>query len=212
MQLVARKCLCFSILLILFAGSPARADDIQAARTHYRRGTKLFSLGRFDEAIQEYDAAYEIKDDPSLLYNIAQAHRLNNNLPKALFFYKSYLNRVPNAENATEVSNRINELQRLIDEHAKAQSGAPTQALPSVPLERSEPAAAAPALTAVPAPVAASASAPAAAPERPIYKKGWFWGVVAGGAAVIAAGVALGVVYGSSERAPAASFGIIRGN
>jgi hypothetical protein len=33
--------------------------------------------------------------------------------------------------------------------------------------------------------------------EKPIYKKGWFWGVVAGGAVVVAGAVVLGVVLSS---------------
>ena len=34
-------------------------------------------------------------------------------------------------------------------------------------------------------------------PPKPIYKKGWFWGVMAGTAVVIGGGVALGVYYGT---------------
>jgi hypothetical protein len=34
-------------------------------------------------------------------------------------------------------------------------------------------------------------------PPKPVYKKGWFWGVMAGAVAVAGGGVALGVYYGT---------------
>jgi tetratricopeptide (TPR) repeat protein len=33
--------------------------------------------------------------------------------------------------------------------------------------------------------------------ERPLYRRGWFWGVVGGAVVVVAAGVTLGVVLGT---------------
>ena len=114
-----------SLLFLISLSSVAFADDRAAAREHYQRGTKLFSLGRFDEAIKEYEAAFELRDDPVLLYNIAQAHRLNANPQKSIFFYKSYLSRSPNAANVADVTAKIVELQRLIDQQARTQKMPP---------------------------------------------------------------------------------------
>lgn len=58
-------------------------------------------------------------------------------------------------------------------------------------------------------PASADASVTAAPPpaKKPIYKKGWFWGVIAGGVVVIAVGVGLGVGLSSGDSDPTATFG-----
>src|SRR6184192_3593733 len=89
--------------LVLAVTGVASADDRLSAKEHFQKGTKYFDLGRFDEAIKEYEAAYEVKDEPVLLYNIAQAHRLAGHTRDAVYFYKSYLRRVPKASNRDEV-------------------------------------------------------------------------------------------------------------
>jgi hypothetical protein len=50
--------------------------------------------------------------------------------------------------------------------------------------------------------------------ERPpLTKRRWFWGVVAGGAALVIAGVTVGIVVGASKTVPPTpSFGSVRGN
>ena len=74
-----RRLIALALALAVTAGV-ARADDDErsraAAREHYARGTSFFDLGHYDDAVAEYDKAYQAKNEPSLLYNIAQAHRL----------------------------------------------------------------------------------------------------------------------------------------
>jgi tetratricopeptide (TPR) repeat protein len=93
-------------------GSAARADTA-TAQQHFAKGRTAFDLGNYDEAVQEYASAYRLKDDPALLYDIAQAHRLAQHYDEALRFYKIYLVREPNARNRAEVEARIAELQPL---------------------------------------------------------------------------------------------------
>ena len=60
----------FLLLVVCFVVSvPARpvfADDpaTRAARRHYERGEKLFALGKFDEALEEYQTAFDAKPLP----------------------------------------------------------------------------------------------------------------------------------------------------
>src|SRR5262249_21427313 len=75
-----------------------------AAKEHFKVGTKLYDLGRFEEAAKEYQAAFEAHDDPFLLFNTAQSYRHAKLYPKALFFFKAYLRRLPDAPNRKEVS------------------------------------------------------------------------------------------------------------
>ena len=101
--------------VIALFSTPTRADDRSVAREHYQKGTKLFDLGQFDDAIREYEAAYQVKDDPVLLYNIAQAHRLAGHHERAIFFYKSFLRRMPKAPNREDVMQKIADLQKQLD-------------------------------------------------------------------------------------------------
>ena len=100
-------------------------DDATLAREHYKRGTTLYDLNRFEEAVKEFEAAYEIKDDPVLLYNIAQSYRLANKYPEALRFYRNYLRRSPKAPNKIEVEQKIADMEKLITEQNRVATAAP---------------------------------------------------------------------------------------
>jgi tetratricopeptide (TPR) repeat protein len=113
------------LIAVMLASTGATGKDISAAREHYQRGTKLYDLQRYDEAAKEYEAAYEIVDDPALLFNIGQAYRFGGDDPKALGAFRSYLRRLPRAENRPEVESRIADLQKLIEEKRKSQEAPP---------------------------------------------------------------------------------------
>ena len=69
------------------AGEPRR----KTVEEHYQQGMKAYTLGRFEEAIEEFEKAYELRQEPVFLFNIAQSHRQNNNPQRAIFFYRRYL-------------------------------------------------------------------------------------------------------------------------
>jgi tetratricopeptide (TPR) repeat protein len=175
-------------LVLLCASGVARAEDINTtqAREHYNKGAKAFALGKFDDAIKEYEAAYELRDDPVFLYNIAQAHRLNRNPERALFFYRSYLSHAPRAENAADVRQKIADLQKLVDEQAHSQTAPPT--VPITP-ERGGTPAEPPAPT--PAPAAATSPPPPADSNAGRTKTIAGIALVAGGAAILVTGIVL---------------------
>src|SRR5262249_20752976 len=98
-------------LLIVGGGSRmAFGDDRSEAREHYLKGTKAFDLGAYEEAIAEYTAAYRLKNDPALLYNLAQAARLAGHAAEALRFYRVFLTKVPTTPNRDECERKISEL------------------------------------------------------------------------------------------------------
>ena len=83
-----------------------------AAKTHYARGTSYYNLGRYGEALAEYEAAYLAVQDPPFLFNIAQCQRKMGKDQEALAAYRSYLRVAPNAPNRPEVQKRIAELEK----------------------------------------------------------------------------------------------------
>lgn len=114
-----------AFIVIGMVSASARADERAQAREHYLKGTKAFDLGSYEEAVTEYMAAYRAKDDPALLYNIAQAHRLAGHASEALRFYKTYLARTPRVVNRAEVETKIAELQKAVDQQKKTQNNLP---------------------------------------------------------------------------------------
>src|SRR3569623_1927204 len=100
------------------------ADQKQEMRQHYEKATRAYDIEKYGEAVDEYQKAYEIGGDPAMLYNIAQAYRLNKQAPDALHFYRRYLQRSPNARNREDVERKIADLEQSIEAKRKADEAA----------------------------------------------------------------------------------------
>lgn len=176
--------------------APPQAEDPKAAaKRHYDRGTALFALDRYDEAIKEFEAGYLEVPLPAFLYNIGQAHRKAGRTERARSYFERYLEMAPEAADRPQVERIIAEIDAALT------PAAPAAAPPQPPAPTPAAAIAAPA-----APPAASAApsdkAPEAAPRRT-----WLWGVIGGAGALVVAGVVVGVVL--ATRAPSTDFGVV---
>src|ERR1043165_2734994 len=111
--MIARLFLLLMVCLAVIAPSIARADDpaTRAARRHYERGEKLFALGKFDEALDEYQEAFDAKPLPGFLYNIGQCYRNLGDYDQAIFSFKKYLKLEPDADNKDAVERLIQDLE-----------------------------------------------------------------------------------------------------
>lgn len=144
------------------APSPARADDetTEQARQHYAKGKQAFDLGKWDDAIAEFEEAYKLRSDPTFLFNMAQAYRRKGDLQRALDLYKNYLIENPDSPKRSEIEKRIRALEKEMKNPARRQIEAPAPVA-----QPSEPPPAAPAVAQAPAPAAAPAPATVPAPE-----------------------------------------------
>jgi tetratricopeptide (TPR) repeat protein len=117
--------------------SPASAqDDPEVARAHSSRGTRLYEVGNYREALDEFKAAHLAKGDPAFLYNIAQCHRQLGDNELAVVMYKRYLNAFPQAPNRVDVERRMHDLEASLA--GKRKEGAPPRAPSAAPaLQRS---------------------------------------------------------------------------
>ena len=122
-------------LLILFgttaAAAPVTAEKKAQAKLHYEDGLRKYDMGKYDEASEEFQRAFELTGEPVILYNVAQSFRLGQKYDKALLFYKSYLRRQPEAPNRAEVERRIAEMTEMVDRQRAASEAPPTGVLPS---------------------------------------------------------------------------------
>ena len=110
----------------------ARGEDADKAREHYTVGLRAFDLGKYDEAIAEFEEAYGYKDAAGLLYNIAQAYRLSNRPEEAVRYYRTYLERKPDAPNRADAEAKIERLAAILEER-KARNPALVEAATAPP-------------------------------------------------------------------------------
>ena len=144
--------LCFFVV-------PAHADDLatRSAKRHYERGEKLFALARFDQALDEYQQAFDAKPLGDFLYNIGQCYRNLSDYNQAIFSFKKYLKLKPDADDRDKVEKLIEELE------ARQQRGEGAKFAPK------------------PEPGGSDGSGGSGAPPprreeaAPVYKQWWFW-------------------------------------
>jgi tetratricopeptide (TPR) repeat protein len=132
-----------AMALMFLAGSLPRARVAQAQGTsrgalteaqkknvkeHYEKANRFYLIGKYPEAITEFEAAYLIGADPVMIYNIAQSYRLNSQPEEAARFYRNYLRSAPEATNRAEVEKKIAEMDKqAADKRQSAAAPAPVE-------------------------------------------------------------------------------------
>ena len=91
-----------SVLLVLGLARFATADEARdAAAAHYTRGIELARHGGYEAALQEFNAAYAISPQFSVLYNLGQAQMALEHPTEAIDLFARYLSegkeRIPDA-------------------------------------------------------------------------------------------------------------------
>jgi len=137
---------------LVAAPRAVRADDAatKLAKKHYDKGEKLFALGRFDTALDEYQKAFDSKPVPAFLFNIGQCYRNLGDFESAVFSFKKYLKLEPDAPNRDKVEKLIEDLEA---KQAKGESSRLRVDKPPPP--------------------------PPPPQEQPFYTRWWFWTGVA---------------------------------
>ncbi len=105
--------------------------DRTKAKDHYEKATRFFNVGRYAEAIEEYQNVYLVTADAGMLVNIAQAYRLSEQLHEAARFYKRYLTvAAADAQGRSLAERKLAEVEKLIEERKKVGVVAPPVAPP----------------------------------------------------------------------------------
>jgi hypothetical protein len=79
------------LLLVTSAALAQPAPDLERARELYSSAEAAMGAARYDDAIRDYGAAYEISKDPALFYKIGVAHEKAKKCEVALVYYRRYL-------------------------------------------------------------------------------------------------------------------------
>jgi hypothetical protein len=69
----------------------AAQGEGDGAREKFMRGQRAYQQGDYDQAIAEWQAAYELDARPLILYNLSQAYERNGKLPEAVQALEQYL-------------------------------------------------------------------------------------------------------------------------
>ena len=81
--------------------------DDEAARGRFQAGLAFYEAGRYEEALPEFEAAWELSQRPEMLINIANAAERALSYGQAATVLEEYLERVPDADNANVLRGRI---------------------------------------------------------------------------------------------------------
>jgi len=111
---------------VLLVARPASADDqVQQASAHYKQGRTHFDNGRYDQAIAEFRAAYELAPRPLLLYHLARSYQGKGDKVKALSHYQRFLTEdTKNAKVGADARAQVAALQKAIEAEEKAKAEA----------------------------------------------------------------------------------------
>jgi hypothetical protein len=107
--------------LLLPAEARAQAGAMETARERMERGQDLFRAGRFIEAAEEFQAAYEAQPFSAFLFNAGVCYERHGDPARAADFFARYLDRDPGASDARQVRARIDRLRTAaLDRQAQA--------------------------------------------------------------------------------------------
>ena len=124
MTTLAKLLQLLTVLGLFCAPLAARAADeanaSSKAKEHYLSGQTHYALGEFGEAVTEFREAYRLKNEPAILFNIAQAMRQLGNFKQAYFYYSQYLSRKPAAANRSEVESFMEAMHKKLEADEEA--------------------------------------------------------------------------------------------
>jgi len=182
----------FALVAFISVAAPAWAAGAGApgdrpGRALFEQAEAKFNVGRFDEALVDYQAAYDAEPLPAFLFNIGQCYRNMGNYERAQFFFRRYTALDPRSPNRPAAERLIAEMERLAAERAADEERGRSAPVP-VSLVALAPATG----PEQPAGVVPTASLAEKAGERngprPLYRRPWFW--VAVSAVVVVGGIA----------------------
>ncbi|MBI4817074.1 MAG: PEGA domain-containing protein [Deltaproteobacteria bacterium] len=96
-------------------GDDATTPDGQY-KSRIEAGKKAFSRGSYEEAIQEFKAAYDLKPSSGIIFNIAKSYERLARYEEAIDYFQQYLQSEPNAKDKADVEETIKRLKKSIRE------------------------------------------------------------------------------------------------
>ena len=171
------------VVVMCLSAAPARgqtaAFDCEtnaACAALYEQAAQQSKAGQLVEAEKSYKLAYEVSHDARLLFNIARVLDKRGQEPEAITYYRRFMEApLSDEEQKAKARTYVEQIEAKV---------AARKVIPVVP----PPSTVAPSTS--PAATQAQSGEETA---KPVYKKGWFWGVMVGSVAAVGLGIGLGV-------------------
>lgn len=103
-----------SLAVVPALGQVQTPERAQAA-AHTRQGQAYFGRGDYDRAIAEYQAAFDLSNEPSLIFNIALCYDRTDRPEQALQAFERYLELAPGGSVADEAHNDVARLVPVVE-------------------------------------------------------------------------------------------------
>lgn len=169
----------FAVLLAGTASAQSSTASDDAARILFEAGAAAYDAGRYEEALDDFQRAYELSQRPVLHYNVALALDRLRRDEDALGSYRRFLAEAPaTAPHRGEVESRVVVLERSVAERRALEARA------DAALREDEPATA----------------------RRPLRRQWWLWTAI-GAVVVTAVVVPIVVTRDRTEAATPSDFG-----
>jgi tetratricopeptide (TPR) repeat protein len=109
----------------------AAAQDFAAAGQHFASAQDAFAQGKYELAAKEFQAAYDITKDPSMLVNIGESWQRAGDGKKAMEGYRAYLAAQPQAPDRGEIEGRIKAIETALSAPTPGDKPGPTPETPA---------------------------------------------------------------------------------
>lgn len=104
------------VLHVELARAQVSAASRAQAAEHTRQGQAYFGRGDYDRAIAEYQAAFDLSLEPSLIFNVALCYDRTNRPEQALAAFQRYLELAPGGSVADEARNDVARLVPVVEQ------------------------------------------------------------------------------------------------
>ena len=83
------------------------AAEQERFKAYFTQGEQLYGQGEYGAAIWNFRQADRIRVTPEVAFDLAKCHEKLNDVAFATFYYRQYLKRAPNANDALDVAERV---------------------------------------------------------------------------------------------------------
>jgi hypothetical protein len=83
------------------------AAEQERFKAFFTQGEQLYGQGEYGAAIWNFRQADKIRVTPEVAFDLAKCHEKLNDVAFATFYYRQYLKRAPNANDALDVAERV---------------------------------------------------------------------------------------------------------
>ena len=93
--------------LALHQVSMPGAAEQERFKSYFQKGEELYTQGEYGAAIWNFRMADSIRVTPEVAFDLAKCHEKLADIAFATFWYRQYLKRAPNANDALDVAERV---------------------------------------------------------------------------------------------------------